>query len=108
MELTKEQALAFGVVAIVIAAVFMWQFIFPLSIYSYAKKVPIQLGYDEVQENWILSSVVNEQERFRMVLDADSEEGLSADEKAVAQSEVGLMLIPQKPYSRTNLDEYHI
>jgi len=109
MELTKQQAVAIGAVAVVIvAALLLWQFAAPLSIYSYAKKVPIQLGYDEAQDYWILSSVVNEQERFRMVLDANSEETLGADEKAVAESEVGIMLVPQNPYSRTNLDEYHI
>jgi len=111
MELTREKALAIGAVVAVVAALLVWQFgplLKMFSIYSYAKKVPIQFGYDEAQDYWILSSVVNEQERFRMVLDADSEETLGADEKAVAQSEVGILLIPQKPYSRTNLDPYHI
>jgi hypothetical protein len=106
----KQQALVAGVAAVVIvAALLVWQVGGPLFrmflIYSYAKKVPISIGYDEAQEYWILSSVVNEQERFRMVLEDNSEETLNDDQKAITESEVGILLIPQNPYSRTILAE---
>jgi len=66
---------------------------FQLSIYSYAKSVPIQLGYDEAQEYWMLSSVM-----------AEATEEVDADSQAQAESEVGLLFDPLLPISETNLE----
>ena len=99
------------IATILIIMILVWQFapyLLGFSIYSYAKKIPVQLGYDEIQEYWILSTVVTETERFKMVLEDNSIETLDDEEEAVAQSEVGILLIPQRPYSRTTLKPYDI
>lgn len=75
-----------------------------LSVYSYVKEVPIQLGYNEVENYWVLSSVVAEMERFKMVLHTDDTEEIDSDTQAKAQSEVGILLNPLMPTSETNLE----
>lgn len=69
-----------------------------LAVYSYAKSVPVQIGYDKATNYWIISSSVTEQQAFKMVLNKASESG---DEKTA--SEVGLLITPLNPYSKTNM-----
>lgn len=110
MDIDKKTSV--GIVAAIIIILFLvWQFgpmLRPQSIFALAEKVPIQIGYNESGEYWIISSVVNELEQFKMVLEADSTENLDNDENVVAQSEVGILLNPLAPYSKTNLTPYDI
>jgi hypothetical protein len=78
-----------------------------LSTYAYAKEVPVQLGYNDVQEYWVLSSVISEKERFKMVLHAEDTEAVDAETAAKAESEVGLLFDPLLPISETDLDPLH-
>ena len=79
-----------------------------LSVYGFAKEVPVQLGYNDVQNYWMLSSVISEKEQFKMVLHAEDTEAVDAEQQAKAESEVGLLFNPLAPISETDLDVYNI
>ena len=74
-----------------------------LSIYSYAKEVPVQVGVDPAQKCWVLGAVLNERVSFKMVLhDKTSEkEGLL---EYTTLSEVAVVFDPEwAPDSKTDL-----
>ena len=75
----------------------------PFSIYAYAKEVPVQVGYDPAKNYWVLSSVINERESFKMVLHSESADNVDSDTQAKAKSEVTIAFDPLPPYSKTNL-----
>jgi hypothetical protein len=100
----KHIALAVVLVALVIVgAVAVVAQLPRLAVYSYAKTVPVQIGKDAATDYWIISSSVTEQQAFKMVLNKGSQSG---DTKTA--SEVGLLISPLNPYSKTNLDVYTI
>lgn len=74
-----------------------------LSPFSYAKSVPIQFGYNERGDYWMISAVVSETTNFKMVLESESTETIDTDTKVKSGSEVGLLIEPYQPYSETNL-----
>lgn len=104
IRLTKTRKiliLVVGIVALIGLGVTPY---YQLSTYGYAKEVPVQLGYEEVQQYWVLSSVISEKERFKMVLHAEDTEMVDGETQAKAESEVGLLFDPLLPYSETNLE----
>ena len=84
--------------------IYLGVFTLPLSIYGYAKEVPVQLGHNEPGNYWILSSVISEREQFKMVLHVDDAEPIDSESQAQATSEVGLLFNPLAPISETNLE----
>ena len=76
---------------------------FPGAMFAYTKSVPVQIGYDEPQNCWVLSAVVDETAAFKMVLEDETTENIDEDTQAKAKSEVGILVEPIQPYSKTNL-----
>jgi len=80
----------------------------PLSPFSYAKSVPIQIGYNDAQNYWVLSAVVDETTAFKMVLDDETTKSVGENEEVKTKSEVGILVEPIQPYSKTNLADANI
>ena len=80
----------------------------PLTVYSYAKSVPIQIGHDEVLNYWILSAVVSETVAFKFVLGSETSESIGGDEEVKTKSEVGILVDPLPPISQTAMTDANI
>ncbi len=100
----KEQEKSLIALAVLGAAILMiTPLVTPLVLFSYTKSVPVQVGYDAPAENWILSSVLNEKEAWKMVLVDGASSQVSGDQMAKTESEIGLLFDPLNPYSKTDL-----
>lgn len=103
--LLQHQLVVAGVlIVLVFTLAFTTQiFIIRGTVYAYTKSVPIQIGYSEAQNYWMLSAVVDETTAFKMVLNAETTEDVDEDTEAKTKSEVGILVEPVQPYSKTNL-----
>jgi hypothetical protein len=103
-----EQKIAIGLLLISVLILGVGYFFFyprvkPYALYGYAKSVPIQIGYDEVQKYWVLSATIDETTAFKLVLQDDTTESIENNQQVKTKSEVGILINPLQPYSKTNL-----
>lgn len=100
----KKPLIVLILLAIATFAIVSYSTTIPAAIYAYTKSVPIQVGYNEAQNYWLLSAVVDETTAFKMVLDAETTDSVDSDTQAKTKSEVGILVEPLLPYSTTTMD----
>jgi hypothetical protein len=107
MRLRKKESLIGKVILIflvlAIGFVLIATFMPKLSVYSYAKEVPVQIGYDSVKNYWVLSAIINEETEFKCILHSKTEKMVEENTKYQATSEVGILFTAGTPDSITNL-----